>query len=80
MCELRKRIAKLAKGIYTKEVTYKEFMQEVPEEGQDELIDELVDLIEHEPQKGGIFGIKEKDHATYLKEIFEVINKLENSS
>ncbi len=41
-------------------------------------IDELVDLIEHEPQKGGFLGVKEKEHEAYLKQIFGVIERWSN--
>ena len=39
-------------------LTFDQFLKLAPEPDEDELIDELVDLIEHEPQRGGIPGIK----------------------
>jgi len=80
MNELRINIAALARRLYAKEVTFSEFMEGAPEQDEDELIDELVDLIIHEPKKGGIFGMKESEHKEYLNEVFQVIEKLENEA
>lgn len=44
-------------------------MDAVPEMDHDELIDELVDLIEHEPKSDGLFCVTKKEH------IFSIIEK-----
>ncbi len=51
-------------------------MDEIPEMDEDELIDELVDLIEHEPKAGGLFGVTKKEHEKYMEQISTIIEKL----
>ncbi|MCZ6803713.1 MAG: hypothetical protein O7D86_07245 [Proteobacteria bacterium] len=77
MSELRLKIAKAARDLYTDIISYDQFIALTPQEDEDELIDELVDLIMHEPQEGGLPGVKEIEHETYMKQIFEVIEELE---
>ena len=77
MNELRRQIARQARKPYKNEIRYDEFLVGVPQ--QDQLIDELVDLIEHEPKKGGFFGVNKNKHAEYVSDIFCVIQKLESS-
>ncbi len=77
MSEQRVKIAKAARDLYIKTISFEQFLELVPEQDNDELIDELVDLIEHEPQKGGFLGASEDEHSNFLKQIFEVIDKLE---
>lgn len=78
MNELRRKIAKLARGVYSNEVAYDVLIAAVPDENEDELIEELIDLITHEPQKGGVFGLDEVRHKIYIQRIFKIIDKLEN--
>jgi hypothetical protein len=33
--------------------------------------------MEHEPKKGGLFGVSDSDHADYLNDIEKLILKLE---
>jgi hypothetical protein len=80
MNDMRHKIATLARGLYSGGVSFEEFMDSVPEMGSDELIDELVDLIEHEPKKGGLFGASEKEHSRYIQRIFATIEKLEQAT
>jgi hypothetical protein len=77
MSKLRLRIAKAARELYAGQITFDQLLELAPEQDKDELIDELVDLIEHEPQRGGFLGVKEKEHDAYIKQIFEVIERLE---
>jgi len=76
----RRKIAGLARQLYKKEITFSEFLAGTPEQDEDDLIDELVDLIEHEPQKGGLLGIKESEHDKYIKQIFVLIERLERKA
>ena len=46
-------------------------------EVQDELIDELVDLIEHELQRGGFLGVSEKNWKQYEERIQQLIIELQ---
>jgi hypothetical protein len=80
MNDIRQKIATLARGFYLGEVTFEEFMGSVPEMENDELIDELVDLVEHEPKKGGLFGASKKEHSEYIQRVFAIIEKLEQAT
>ena len=60
MSEIQYKTAKAARALYSGEITYEQFIERCPEEEEDELCDELVDLIMHEPQKGGFLGVKLK--------------------
>ncbi len=78
MIDLRQKVAKAAREMYSGGITFEQFIDLTPDQDNDELIDELVYLIEHEPQKGGVLGVKEKDHESYMQQIFKVIEKLES--
>ena len=80
MNELRKKIANLARSLYAKEITFDEFLHEVPDQDHDDLIDELVDLIEHEPKKGGLLGVSDEEHEKYVNNIFGIIKQLEKDT
>ena len=50
--------AKLARDFYAGKINFKEFCLKFPDnKNRDKNIDELYDLIEHEPKKGGLLGI-----------------------
>ena len=42
----------------------------------DPLIVELFDLIEHEPQRGGVFGISSEAFAAYHQQVLDLIQRL----
>jgi hypothetical protein len=76
MSNYRKFAAKLAKQYYTGTLTYIEFIKKFPD-SDDFDINELLDLIEHEPKKGGILGVSELEHFNYIRRIDNLIDKLE---
>jgi hypothetical protein len=45
----------------------------------DALISDLVDLLEHEPQRGGLLGASEKAYARYEANIEQAIQVLEEA-
>jgi hypothetical protein len=68
--ETRRRVAELASELYTGRISYQDFIDSVPESADDEQIEELIDLIEHEPKVGGLFNpFTEQKHRQYLKRI-----------
>lgn len=75
---LKHTVAKAARELYAENISYDEFISIVPEQGEDELIDDLMYLIEHGPETDGFFGVSQKEHDEYAKEIFEIIEKLEH--
>ncbi len=60
MSKVRFKVAESARRLYKKEISFNEFLKNTPEPDEDELIDELIDLIIHEPQKGGFWGVSKK--------------------
>jgi hypothetical protein len=45
----------------------------------DELISDLVDLLEHEPRRGGLLGVSKTTYAKYEAKIERAIQVLENA-
>jgi len=52
-------------------------MDETADFKNDKLIDDIVDLIEHEPKHDGIMGLNEKEWRKYQSSIQEAIAELE---
>ena len=80
MSEIQRKTAEAARKLYAGEITYDQFIDICPEEEEDELCDGLIDLIVHEPQKGGFLGVSEKEHEAYIQQIFSLIEKIENNA
>jgi hypothetical protein len=70
--------AKLANDLYNSKITFGEFVAFYPNETRDYEIEELFDLVEHEPGVGGIFGISGKNKEWYMIKIKLLIESLEN--
>jgi len=69
----RHRAASLARSYLEKRIPWQQFMDDTADLKNDGMIDELVDLIEHEPQRGGFMG----DWFEYQKAIQSIIVQLE---
>lgn len=78
--ELRRKVAGFAKQYCLGELFFEQFLELAPEPDQceDDDIFELLDLVEHEPQKGGLFGVSGKEHARHMARIDALIAKLLN--
>ncbi len=72
----RKLTARLAKEFYEGKITFDDFLMHTPDDENDEDISELIDLITHEPKRGGFMGVSKKEHDKYMASIQELINKL----
>jgi hypothetical protein len=72
---LRARAAKAAKDYQAKNISWDSFMEEFGE-SNDEKVEELVDLIEHEPKRGGFMGVNEKEWANYQTQVEQTIEAL----
>jgi len=73
---LRRRVAAAARSYMDGSLTWEAFMMEFSE-AEDPQISELVDLIEHEPQRDGLLGVSEKDFDKYREATDRLIQKLE---
>lgn len=77
--DIRKQVALAAREYQEKKITWKQFIDLTADFRDDEMIDELVDLIWHEPKHGGFLGVRGKAWITYQKEIEDLISSLEKS-
>ena len=69
--------AKLSRQLYAKEITFNKFVDDFPMDSNNSDIDQLFDLIEHEPKCGGFLGVSKMRHDLYIADIFKLIEKLE---
>lgn len=74
---LRQRAAKVARDYRAGQVTWDDFITEFSA-CEDELIAELVDVIEHEPKRGGYLGVSEETWKIHTDRVQQLIEKLEN--
>jgi hypothetical protein len=72
----RRLTARLAREFYERKISFRDFLKQVPDEGTDQDISELIDLIEHEPARGGFMGVSPEEHDSYLEAIKELIERL----
>ena len=75
----RKQAAALGRRFLASEISYMDLRQEIPMEvsDNDDLIDTLIDMIEHAPKRGGWFGVSEREWARSRAEILKAIEALE---
>jgi hypothetical protein len=73
----RRKIISLGRDYLDRRITWQYFMDQTSELRGDKLIDELVDLIEHEPKKGGLIGVSEREWQEYQDRVRYVIGLLE---
>lgn len=73
----RRRAADAARAYQEKKLSWEQFMEEFGAI-EDALIGEFVDLIEHEPKRGGFMGASEKAWGEYQAEVAVIIAKLES--
>ncbi len=70
--------SKLAKQLYQKEIEFKQFVTEFPEDEDDDPdVSELFSLVEHESGTG-IFGISRGRHRDYIRKVQDLIDRLEH--
>jgi hypothetical protein len=78
--EARHKVATIARSYIEKKISWQQFMDSVDELSDDALIAELVDLIEHEPKRGGFMGVNESQWQNYQQSIQDIISQLELGS
>jgi hypothetical protein len=74
---LRRDAAKAGRAYLSKNLSWEEFMDRFAE-SDDDLISDLVDLIEHEPQRGGFLGVNETQWVEYQTQVKVAIAALES--
>jgi hypothetical protein len=73
----RQRSAEHARAYLSGKLSWDQFMERFAS-NEDELIREVVDLIEHEPKRGGFLGVNEKHWAQYQSQLYSAIAALES--
>ena len=76
MTNERRRVAEWAEQYLAGDLSFQRFLELVPEESGDSLVTELVDLVEHEPKRGGIFGATPEQHDGHMRKVRELIAAL----
>jgi hypothetical protein len=71
----RKVAAERVQGFYRGEVTLAQLCSELGNY-KDPDVKKLLDLVEHEPAVGGLFGVSESEHRQYMAHIHEIITRL----
>ena len=76
---LRSAVGTRAQEYFDGNIYFGTFFERLPEKAtelSDPEIEELTDLIEHEPAVGGFFGISLTEHAEYRQRMANVIKRL----
>lgn len=76
--ERRLKAATAGRKYLTEELSWHAFIDEFSE-SDDELIENLVGLIEHEPKRGGFMGVNESKWLEYRNEVTNAIAVLERT-
>ncbi len=75
--DFRRSVAISARGVRSGGLSFFDFIEQIGGYyAGDELVDELIDLLEHEPAVGGWFGVSPETHSEYVAQIDRIINKL----
>jgi len=72
----RINVGQLAKLYLAGRMSFADCMRAVPKESEDDDVEELIDLIVHEPKRGGFFGASPEEHDEHM----ERVRKLARSS
>ena len=72
----RRAVANAIEALLAAELSYETYAERVPEDPEDELVAEVLDLVEHLPKKGGVFGVSEHEHAAYVARIRVLVEHL----
>jgi len=75
----RHQVAEWAEQYLAGSLSFQRFMELVPEESGDSLVTKLVDLVEHEPKRGGILGATPEQYDGHMRKVRELIAALRES-
>ncbi|HKO59988.1 MAG TPA: hypothetical protein VJV03_02415 [Pyrinomonadaceae bacterium] len=73
----RRRAAEDTRAYLAGKLSWEQFI-DMFSYSEDDLIAHLVDLIEHEPKRGGFLGVNEKQWAQYQSQLSSAIAALES--
>lgn len=71
----RQRVAVLTLALYERRVTVDAFIEELGNVA-DPQVTELVDLLQHDPERGGMHGVQDYEYETYRERLMELVARL----
>jgi hypothetical protein len=74
----RQQVAALARALYEGRVAVEEFVEALAELPDPE-VGELIHLLEHEPERGGIHGVTADEYEAYRRRVTDLIGRLSGS-
>ncbi len=74
---LRRDAAVAGRAYLATEISWDQFMERFAD-CDDDLVSDLVDLIEHEPKRGGFLGVNENRWAQYQSQVASALAALES--
>ena len=72
----RGRVGHWAEQYLAGRMSFEDFMLSLPDAPLNEQVAELIDLIEHEPKKGGLFGARQAEYDQHMARIGQLVNLL----
>ena len=76
--DLRRFAAQDGRRYMAGEMSWDEFMDRYGESRDDSDVGALVDLIEHEPQRGGFLGVSESAWLAHRRQVETILRELES--
>ncbi len=71
----RMRVAELTRALYDGRVTLEDYVEQLCEVADPRLA-ELIALLEHEPERGGLHGVADHEYQSYRRRVTELIAQL----
>lgn len=71
----RQRVAALTLALYERRVTVDAFIEELGDVA-DPQVAELIDLLKHDPERGGMHGVQDDEYEAYRERLMELVARL----
>ena len=71
----RRRVAAMTRALYERRITPEEFIDALADV-EDPQLTELFNLLEHEPERGGVHGVRDAEYEAYHHRLTELIGRL----
>lgn len=72
----RVKIAQLTEDYLEGRMSFENFMRTMPDPPPGEDVAELIDLIEHEPKRGGFFGVSPDEYDRHMERVRELVRSI----
>ena len=71
----RQRVAALTLALYEQRVTVDAFIEELRDVA-DPQVAKLIDLLRHDPERGGMHGVRDDEYEAYRERLTELVARL----